>query len=69
VEYWDDLYPRTTPKLADGPQRRFFTERREQMLILDEKTIRYIKTKAKATRQTPAELVADFVRKDFAAAQ
>ncbi|GHV82236.1 hypothetical protein AGMMS49991_07940 [Spirochaetia bacterium] len=65
----DELWTRTTPKLATGPQRGFFTERRERMLILDEKTIRYIKAKAGALHQTPAELVADFVRRDLAASE
>ena len=67
----DELWTRTTPKIDESgsPNNGFFTERRERMLILDEKTVRYIRAKAGALRQTPAELVADFVRKDLAAGE
>ncbi|MFP3043835.1 hypothetical protein LQZ19_18640 [Treponema primitia] len=68
AEYWDDLFTRTTPALASG-KGGFLTERRQQMILLDEKIVRYINAKANATHQTPAELVASFVRRDLAASE
>ncbi|MHC6202749.1 hypothetical protein ACYULU_06105 [Breznakiellaceae bacterium SP9] len=66
AEYWDDLFTQTTPKIASG-KGGFFTERRQQMILLNEETVRYINAKADALKQTPAELVAEFVRRDLAA--
>ncbi|GHV95728.1 hypothetical protein AGMMS50293_20480 [Spirochaetia bacterium] len=48
AEYWDDLFTRTTPKLASG-KGGFFTERQQQMVLLDEKIVRYINAKAHAS--------------------
>jgi hypothetical protein len=64
----DERWTRTTPKIdeSDSANNGFFTERRERMLLLDEKTVQYIRAKAGALRQTPAELVAEFVRRDLA---
>jgi predicted nucleic acid-binding protein len=45
------------------------SEPQERIVFLDEKTARYIKAKAEATHQTPAELVAGFVHKDLATAE
>jgi hypothetical protein len=39
------------------------------MVLLDEKIVRYINAKANATHQTPADLVASFVRRDLAASE
>ncbi|GMO47706.1 MAG: hypothetical protein Ta2G_17800 [Termitinemataceae bacterium] len=68
AEYFDELLTQTTPKLATG-KGGFFTERRDRMLILDEKTVQYITAKARATHKTPAQLVADFVHRDLVTAQ
>ncbi|GHV88457.1 hypothetical protein AGMMS50267_08170 [Spirochaetia bacterium] len=68
AEYWDDLFTRTTPALASG-KGGFFTERQQQMVLLDEKIVRYINAKAHATHQTPADLVAGFVRRDLAVSE
>jgi hypothetical protein len=74
AEYWDDLFTRTTPALASG-KGGFLSERTrsreggQQMILLDEKIVRYINAKANATHQTPAELVASFVRRDLASSE
>jgi hypothetical protein len=49
------------------PQIEMNLQNRDRMFILDAVTARYIKGKAQTLNQTPAELVADFVRRDLAA--
>jgi hypothetical protein len=65
----DEKYTRIIPKVDTSKpgNHGFFTENRERIVFLDEKTVRYIKAKAEALHQTPAELVADLVRRDLAA--
>ena len=67
----DEKYTLTVPKVdrSKPGNHGFFTENRERIVFLDEMTVRYIKAKAEATHQTPAELVAGFVRKDMAAGE
>ena len=78
AEYWDELYTRTTPKI-DTSKPGYYTTHIAPLLKaeaeskgdikLDEATIRIIKAKAEAARQTPAELIGELVRKDLALAE
>ena len=59
----DEFWTKNTPQIRKGGGG-FFTERRNKMLILDEETVRIIDARALSARQTPAEFIADLVRKD-----
>jgi hypothetical protein len=63
----DELLTRTTPKL--GPNGTgFFSSKGYQMVALDEDTARILNAQAIATRQSPAEIVAELVHGQLAAA-
>ena len=76
AEYWDELFTCTTPKLASGPQRGFFTERRERLareaaeadetVKVDHQTAQWLRAKADATHKTPAEIIDELVREKIA---
>ncbi|MFP3041476.1 hypothetical protein LQZ19_06595 [Treponema primitia] len=67
----DELLTRTTPKLASGPQRGFFTDRarlREaQTIIVDAVTIQWVQDMAEKTHKTPTEIIGELVREKIAA--
>jgi IS4 transposase len=63
----DELWTKTTPKIRKG-EGGFFSERRSQMLLLDEATIHILDARAKAAHQTPSEFVSQLIRKDLATA-
>jgi hypothetical protein len=68
-EYYalDDRLTNTVPKL--GPNGTgFFSRKGFQAIILDENTSKILNAKAIATRQTPSEIVASMLLKEFAVA-
>jgi hypothetical protein len=60
----DDLLTKTTPRLTGIPG--VFARQKALLEALDSITANYIKTKAEATRQTPAEIIGQLVRKELA---
>ena len=63
----DELLTRTTPKL--GPNGTgFFSSKGCQMIALDEDTARILNARSIATRQSPAEIVAELVHEQFSEA-
>jgi hypothetical protein len=63
----DELLTRTIPKR--GPNGTgFFSSKGYQMVALDEDTARILNAQAIATRQSPAEIVAELVHEQFASA-
>lgn len=68
-EAWelDDLLTRTDPEL--GPNGTGFLSQREARLMgLDNLTINYLITKAKADDKTPAQIIGDMVRERISVA-
>jgi hypothetical protein len=64
----DELWTKTTPKINVGGGGGFFSERKAQMLFLDEQTARILNAKAMAARQTPSELVTAMLHRELARA-
>jgi hypothetical protein len=60
----DDLLTRTTPRLTGIP--RVFARQKELFEVLDNVAANYIRTKAEATHQSPAEIIGQLVRKELA---
>jgi hypothetical protein len=63
----DEELTRAIPELGPNGEG-FFSGKGYQIIALDEGTARILNAKALATRRTPAELVAEMVRKQLAAA-
>jgi hypothetical protein len=57
----DELWTRTTPPIRTG-EGGPFTRQRDLLRALDEVTANYILTRAEATHQTPANVIAGLVR-------
>ncbi|GHU24279.1 hypothetical protein FACS1894172_10470 [Spirochaetia bacterium] len=78
AEYWDELFTRSTPRIDEsgGPNNGFFTERRvrlareaveaDETVKVDHQTAQWLRAKAEATHQTPAQIVGELVRKELA---
>ncbi|GHV81056.1 hypothetical protein AGMMS49944_28470 [Spirochaetia bacterium] len=74
----DELWTRTTPKIDESgsPNNGFFTERRERLareaaeadetVTVDHQTAQWLRAKANATHQTPAEIIGELVREKIA---
>ena len=63
----DELLTKTTPRL--GPNGTgFFSSKGYQMIALDEDTARILNAQSAATRQSPAEIIAELVHGQFVAA-
>jgi hypothetical protein len=63
----DELLTRTTPKV--NPAIRGITARKGfTMIPVDDFSVEYLTAKALATRQTPEDIIAAWVRKDLASA-
>jgi hypothetical protein len=63
----DEELTRTIPELGPNGEG-FFSGKGYQIIALDEGTARILNAKALATHRTPAELVAEMVREQLAAA-
>jgi hypothetical protein len=62
----DDYFTKTTPKL--GPNGTgFFPRNKDYMVLLDELSARYIRSRADATHKTPTEIIGELVREKIAA--
>jgi hypothetical protein len=61
----DELWTKTTPKIAVGAGGGFFTEHRARMIVLDEQTARILNARAMAGHQTPSEFVASMLHREF----
>jgi hypothetical protein len=61
----DELWTRTTPPIRTG-EGGPFTRQRDLLRALDEVTANYILTRAEATHQTPAAVIAGLVREKLA---
>jgi hypothetical protein len=59
----DELLTRTTPKLTNIPG--VFATQRALLHSLDTVAANYIQTRAEATRQTPAQIIGELVRKEI----
>ncbi|MDR3171669.1 MAG: hypothetical protein LBU17_08605 [Treponema sp.] len=65
AEYWDEYYTTHIPKL--GPNGTGFLSIRDFRLIgLDQLSENYLLTKARATNQTPGQLINALIRKELA---
>jgi hypothetical protein len=62
----DELWTKTTPPLKHGTGG-FFTRQRELLASLDRVSAEYISSQAEAQRLSPAEIIAEMVRKELAA--
>jgi hypothetical protein len=60
----DELLTKTTPRLTGVPG--VFARQRALLEALDSVAANYIKTKAEATHQSPAEIIGQLVRKELA---
>ncbi|MDR0656715.1 MAG: hypothetical protein LBG22_10410 [Treponema sp.] len=60
----DNLLTRTTPRLTGIPG--VFARQKILLEALDSVAANYIRTKAEATHQTPAEIIGQLVRKELA---
>jgi hypothetical protein len=63
----DELWTKTTPPLKHGAGG-FFTRQRDLLASLDRITAEYISSQAEVLRQSPAEVIANMVRKEIVAA-
>ena len=68
AERLDELYTKNPPDI-DLSRPGIFMQRKETPIFLDEFAVRYITTKAVATKHTPAEVVSDMIRRDMAAGE
>jgi len=69
ADYWDDYYTKNPP--TPGPNGSgFFSKKRKaaRSLTLDSLTADWLLTKAIASHKTPAEVIAEIVQKEIAAA-
>jgi hypothetical protein len=60
----DDLLTRTTPRLTGIPG--VFAQQKALLEALDSVAANYIRTKAEAAHQSPAEIIGQLVRKELA---
>jgi hypothetical protein len=62
----DDYFTKTTPKL--GPNRTgFFPWDKDYMVLLDELSAGYIRSRADATHKTPTEIIGELAREKISA--
>jgi hypothetical protein len=57
----DEYFTKTTPKL--GPNGTgFFSRNKDYMVLLDELSAGYIRSRADATHKSPTEIISELVR-------
>jgi hypothetical protein len=65
-EYWDDYYTKNTI-MPDLNKPGYFARKYGMSIKLDPETSRVIAAHAETARKTPAEIIAELVRKEMAA--
>jgi hypothetical protein len=62
----DEYFTKTTPNL--GPNGTgFFSRNKDYMVLLDELSAGYIRSRADATHKTPTEIIGELVREKISA--
>jgi hypothetical protein len=65
ADYWDEFFTRNPPKVDPAKKGGYFTRQRELLNVLDKAVADYILTRAEASRQTPAQIIGELVRKEI----
>jgi hypothetical protein len=60
----DELWTKTTP-VIDTSKGGYFTQNMSRLVEVDDLTAAYIRAKADATHQTPAQIIGALVRKEL----
>jgi hypothetical protein len=60
----DELWTRTTPAIDTG-KPGYYTQNMAHLVEVDDLTAAYIRAKADATNQTPAQIIGALVRKEL----
>jgi hypothetical protein len=63
----DELWTRTTPNI-DTSRSGYFTQHMAHLVEVDELSAAWLRAKAEASRQSPARIIGELVRKEIAAA-
>jgi hypothetical protein len=66
ADYWDEFFTRNPPEVDPAKRGGYFTRQRELLNVLDKTVADYILTRAEASRQTPAQIIGELVRKEIA---
>jgi hypothetical protein len=66
AEYWDDYYTKNTV-MPDLSKPGYFARKYGMSVKLDPETSRVIAAHAEAAHKTPAEIIAELVRREMAA--
>ncbi|MDR1029251.1 MAG: hypothetical protein LBL76_00085 [Treponema sp.] len=66
AEYWDDYYTKTTI-MPDLSKPGYFSRKYGMSVKLDPETSHLIAAHAEITHKTPAEIIADLVRREMTA--
>jgi hypothetical protein len=66
ADYWDEFFTRNPPEVDPAKRGGYFTRQRELLNVLDKAVADYILTRAEASRQTPAQIIGELVRKEIA---
>jgi hypothetical protein len=66
AEYWDDYYTKNTI-MPDLSRPGYFARKYGMSVQLDPETSRVIAARAEAAHKTPAEIIAELIRREMAA--
>jgi hypothetical protein len=67
AEALDERWTKTTPRVKSNGTG-FISRRNARLMGLDDLSLDYLFTKSEATKQTPAEIIGELVRKELKAA-
>ncbi|MDR0599412.1 MAG: hypothetical protein LBG84_04945 [Treponema sp.] len=63
----DELWTNNPPVVSGNGKSGFFMQRRNEIVILDDVSAAWLRTKAEITHQDPTEIIGALVRKEIAA--
>ncbi|MDR1419044.1 MAG: hypothetical protein LBI86_01600 [Treponema sp.] len=65
AEYWDEYYTQNPPK-TDPAKPGIFAQNVDHMVILDDLSINYLRSRAEAARKTPSQIISELIRGEIA---
>jgi hypothetical protein len=66
ADYWDEYFTKNPPKVDPSKKGGYFTQQRELLNILNEKSVDYIMSRSMSTNKMPAQIIDEMVQQQMA---
>jgi hypothetical protein len=65
ADYWDEYFTKNPPKVDPSKKGGYFTQQRELLNILNEKSVDYIMSRSMSTNKMPAQIIDEMVQQQM----